>query len=104
VLDVDTALSRMAWLLKPGGSLLMVEMTPFAMLRRSEQVTAADRAPRAGHQHFRNLASDEVLPLVRRHGLRVVAHHPATRETSNQWILLLSRDRLERVPTGSDTE
>ena len=91
VFDVETALSRMARLLVPGGSLLLVEMTPFAMLRRSEQVAAADRAPRAGHQHFRNLASDEVLPLLGRHGLRVVAHQPATRETSNQWILLLSR-------------
>jgi len=91
--DVDTALSRMARLLEPGGSLLLVEMTPFAMLTRSEQVEAADRAPRAGHQHFRNLSSDDVLPFVRRHGLRIVEHHPASRETSNQWILALSRDR-----------
>ena len=75
-----------------GGSLLLVEMTPFAMLRRAEQVAAADRAPRAGHQHFRNLASEDVLPFVRRHRLQVVEHHPATRETSNQWILLLARD------------
>src|SRR5262249_59104166 len=70
VLDLDEALSRMSRLLEPGGSLLLVEMTPFAMLRRAEQIAAADRAPRAGHQHFRNMASDEVLPLVRRHALR----------------------------------
>ncbi len=95
VLDVDEALSRMSRLLAPGGSLLLVEMTPFAMLRRVEQVEAADRAPRAGHQHFRNLASEDVLPLVRRHGLRVVEHHPASRETSNQWILLLARDAVD---------
>jgi MoaA/NifB/PqqE/SkfB family radical SAM enzyme/SAM-dependent methyltransferase len=99
VLDLDAALSRMARLLKPGGSLLLVEMTPFAMLRRSEQVAAADRAPRAGHQHFRNIASDDVLPFVRRHGLRVVEHHPARRETSNQWILLLARDAAPEPST-----
>jgi ubiquinone/menaquinone biosynthesis C-methylase UbiE len=93
VFDVDTALARMARLLEPGGSLLLVEMTPFAMLRRSEQVAAADRAPRAGHQHFRNLSSDDVLPFVGRHGLRVVEHRRASRETSNQWILALTRDR-----------
>jgi 2-polyprenyl-3-methyl-5-hydroxy-6-metoxy-1,4-benzoquinol methylase len=92
VLDVDEALSRMSRFLKPSGSLLLVEMTPFAMLRRAEQVEAADRAPRAGHQHFRNLASADVLPFVRRHRLRVVEHHPASHETSNQWILLLARD------------
>lgn len=93
VLDLDEALSRMARFTKPGGSLLLVEMTPFAMLRRAEQVAAADRAPRAGHQHFRNLASEDVLPLLRRHGLRVIEHHPASHATSNQWILLLARDQ-----------
>ncbi len=98
VLDLDEALSRMSRFLKPGGSLLLVEMTPFAMLRRAEQVEAADRAPRAGHQHFRNLASADVLPFVRRHGLRVVEHHPASRETSNQWILLLARDTAAGLP------
>jgi len=92
VFDVNAALSRMSRLLKPGGSLLLVEMTPFAMLRRAEQVAAADRAPRAGHQHFRNMTSDEVVPFVERHGLGVVEHRPATRETSNQWILLLARE------------
>src|SRR5205814_8974942 len=56
VRDVDTALSRMAMLLTPAGSLLLVECTPFAMLREAAQVAAADRAPRAGHQHFRNMA------------------------------------------------
>jgi hypothetical protein len=62
------------------------------MLRRAEQIAAADRAPRAGHQHFRNCASEDVLPLVARHGLRVVEHRPVGRDTSNQWILLLARD------------
>jgi hypothetical protein len=82
----------MATLLKPAGSLLLVEMTPFAMLREAPQVAAADRAQRAGHQHFRNLASDEVLPFVRRHRLSVVEHRRASRETSNEWILLLARE------------
>jgi 2-polyprenyl-3-methyl-5-hydroxy-6-metoxy-1,4-benzoquinol methylase len=92
VIDVDEALSRMARLLAPEGSLLLVECTPFAMLRTGEQVAAADRAPRAGHQHFRNMASDDVLPFLRRHRLRVVEHQRASRETSNQWILLLARE------------
>lgn len=91
VFDVDEALARMAELLKPGGQLLIVEGTPFALLRRPEQVAAADSAPRAGHQHFRNLASDEVVPFARRRALRVVEHHPAGLQTTNQWILLLGR-------------
>lgn len=91
VTDVDDALARMAWLLAPGGSLLLVECTPFALLRDAAQVEAADRAPRAGHQHLRNLASEEVVPLARRHSLRVVVHHAANAENTNEWILLLSR-------------
>ena len=61
------------------------------MLRRPEQVAAADRAPRAGHQHFRNVTSDEVLPFARRRALQVVEHQPASLETTNEWILLLTR-------------
>jgi MoaA/NifB/PqqE/SkfB family radical SAM enzyme/SAM-dependent methyltransferase len=104
VTDVDAALSRMARLLKPAGSLLLVEGTPFAMLREAEQVAAADRAPRAGHQHFRNMASDDVLPFVGRHGLRVVEHHRGSLETSNQWILLLAREAAAgpSIPTVID--
>jgi 2-polyprenyl-3-methyl-5-hydroxy-6-metoxy-1,4-benzoquinol methylase len=91
VVDLDEALSRMTALLKPGGELLIVETTPFAMLRRAEQVAAADRAPRAGHQHFRNLTSDEVVPLTRRRDLRIAHHHAARLSTTNEWILLLQR-------------
>ncbi len=91
VFDLDLAMARMAALLRPGGSLLLVECTPFAMLREPAQVAAADRAPRAGHQHFRNVASDEVVPLARRRGLVVREHQPASLATTNQWILLLER-------------
>lgn len=93
VLDLDLAVARMAELLRPGGSLLLVECTPFAMLREPAQVAAADHAPRAGHQHFRNVASQEVLPLARRRGLTVGEHSPASLATTNQWILLLRRPR-----------
>jgi hypothetical protein len=71
--------------------LLIVECTPFAMLRSAEQVAAADRAPRAGHQHFRNVASDEVVPFAYARGLEVVEHQPAGFEGTNQWLLLLAR-------------
>ena len=91
VVDIDAAFARMARLLKPGGQLLLVECTPFALLRRPEQVVAADAAPRAGHQHFRNLASTDVLPFARRRALRVLQHRPAGLATTNEWILLLGR-------------
>lgn len=91
VVDVDEAMARMAALLKPGGMLLLVETTPFAMLRQAEQVVAADQAPRAGHQHLRNLAGEEVLPFARRRALQILEHHPVGRKATNEWILLLQR-------------
>jgi len=91
VVDIDEAMARMATLLKPGGTLLAVETTPFAMLRRPQQVAAADQAPRAGHQHLRNVTSEEVLPFARRRSLEVVEHHPASRQGTNEWILLLRK-------------
>jgi hypothetical protein len=90
VADVDEALARMAVLLAPAGSLLLVECTPFALLRCTEQVAAADRTPRAGQQHLRNMASGDVLPFARRRSLRVVEHRPASLGTSNEWIMLLT--------------
>jgi SAM-dependent methyltransferase len=91
VVDLDEAVGRMAEMLRPGGQLLLVECTPWAMLRDAEQVVGADQAPRAGHQHFRNVASEAVLPLARRRGLRVLAHQPSARTGTNQWLLLLER-------------
>lgn len=93
VYDLDEGIGRMAEMLAPGGQLLLVETTPFAMLRRAAQVAAADRAPRAGHQHYRNVTSTDVLPYVRRRSLRIVEHRPISLEGSNQWILLLERSR-----------
>ncbi|MEO8603908.1 MAG: methyltransferase domain-containing protein [bacterium] len=91
VFDPDEAIGRMAEALKPGGQLLLVECTPWAMLRAPQQVAAADAAPRAGHQHFRNVSSEEVVPLARRRGLRLLAHQAAGIEGTNQWLLLLER-------------
>jgi len=91
VSDLDEAIARMAALLKPRGQLLIVETTPFAMLRTAAQVAAADSAPRAGHQHFRNVTGEDVLPYARRRGLKVVHHHPVGLATTNEWILLLER-------------
>lgn len=91
VLDLDDAIARMANMVAPGGQVLIVETTPFAMLRNAEQVAAADRAPRAGHQHYRNVTSEDVLPFARRHSLRVLHHHPIGLRTTNEWILLLER-------------
>ncbi len=92
VFDLDEAVARMASFLKPRGQLLIVETTPFAMLREAEQVAEADRAPRAGHQHFRNVTSEDVLPYARRRGLKTLHHRSVGLATTNEWILLMERE------------
>lgn len=104
VFDVDEAMARMAECLRPGGELLIVETTPFAMLRSREQVEAADRAPRAGHQHLRNLFGEQVLPYARRRRLEVLHHSPASLETSNEWILLLRKPEQHSHRPGRGPE
>lgn len=90
--DPGDAFARMAMLLRPGGTLLVVECTPFALLREAQQVAWADRQPRAGHQHLRNWESGDVLPLARLHSLRVDHHRPVSLDTNNQWFLRLVRE------------
>ena len=89
--DLERGLEVITAALRPGGRLLLSDMTVYGLLRTHDQVLEADT--RGGHrqQHFRNWDSDRVLALCRRHPLELLEHHPVTRETSNEWFLLLER-------------
>jgi SAM-dependent methyltransferase len=100
--DLGEAFARMAVLLRPGGTLLIVECTPCALLREARQVAWADQQPRAGHQHLRNWESADVLPLARLHSLGIEYHRAVGRETNNQWFLTLVRE--EEGPAGRKEE
>jgi SAM-dependent methyltransferase len=91
ITDLRVAFERMVGLLRPQGTLLIAECTPFALLREARQVAFADRQPRAGHQHLRNWDSWEVLGQLRLHPLRTMYHRPVTAGSNNQWLLHLLR-------------
>jgi len=89
--DLERALEVICAALRPGGRLLLSDMTVYGLLRTPDQVAAADARGRGDQQHFRNWDSQEVLLACRRHPLNLLEHQPVTRETSNEWFLLLER-------------
>jgi 2-polyprenyl-3-methyl-5-hydroxy-6-metoxy-1,4-benzoquinol methylase len=100
--DVVEAFGRMASLLRPMGTLFMVECTTFALLRERRQVEFADGHSEAGHQHFRNWESWEALPYLRLFPFRTLYHRPVSSRTNNQWVLHLLREpsTLPPLPGG----
>jgi len=97
VLDLPRALAVMARLLRPGGRLLLSDMTIYGLLRRPEQVARADATGR-DQEHHQNLDGAGVLALLGPLPLELVEHRPVTRQTSNEWFLLLRRLPDQEAP------
>jgi len=89
--DLDRGLAVMVAALRPGGTLLLSDMTVYGLLRTPAQVGRADRRGGAHPQHFRNLTSQGCLDALASHPLELLEHRPVTRETSNEWFLLLRK-------------
>ena len=88
--DLQRALGVICAVLRPGGKLLLSDMTVYGLLRTPHQVTAADHRGH-GQEHFRNWDSHQVLALCEGQPLDLLVHQPVTPETSNEWFLLLER-------------
>ena len=85
------ALANIVRLLRPGGTVSLCDNVVFGMIRTADQVSYADENARHGHEHYRNWTSHQLVDLLTRFPLRVVAHHPVTRETSGQWLVVAER-------------
>ena len=90
VQDLPRALAVMSRALRPGGELLLSDMTVYGLLRTAGQVELAD-AQGHGQEHHHNLHGAEVLRLLAGLPLELLQHRPVTRETSNEWFLWLRR-------------
>ena len=88
--DLPRALEVMTRALRPGGELLLSDMTVYGLLRTPGQVALADAD---GHhqEHHRNLDAEGVLGLLGHLPLELIERRPVTRETSNEWFLRLRR-------------
>jgi SAM-dependent methyltransferase len=92
IADPDRALAAFARLLRPGGTLLVVDNVAFGLARTRQQQRRAERGP-AGFEHHRNDGAGEVHARVLRLALPLALAErcdvgPAT---SNQWLLRYSR-------------
>jgi MoaA/NifB/PqqE/SkfB family radical SAM enzyme/SAM-dependent methyltransferase len=82
--DVPRALAAAARLLRVGGQLLLVENVPFGLVRLAPPPPPTGTAPR--HEHYRNAASVEAIPMIEPHGFRLAEHLPVRPGGSDQWL------------------
>jgi SAM-dependent methyltransferase len=94
--DPGQALARALWLLKPGGTLLLVDNVAFGLVRNAAHAARAEAAPENLLEHYRNdgpveaAAQVQALETIQWHdgrSLQLVERRDIGPETSNQWLL-----------------
>ncbi len=92
VADLDRAFARMCDLLRPGGSLLLVESVALPLVRSRRQAAWCHAHATGGFQHVRNWDSHRMLAFLGgRYPLRLAFHRPISPDTCDQWFLVLER-------------
>ena len=84
--DPPSAVAAFARMLRPGGTLLVVDNVAFGLVRSRRQATRAETGP-AVFEHFRNDGAAEATATVAAAGpgLTPVGRWDVTPATSNQW-------------------
>lgn len=80
--DPPRVAAAVARMLRPGGTLLVVDNVAFGLVRSRRQAARAEGGP-AGFEHYRNDGADEAIMTVT--GLKVIDQWAVTPATSNQW-------------------
>ena len=94
--DPAQALGRALWLLRPGGTLLLVDNVAFGLVRNAAHAARAEAAPENLLEHYRNDGPAEAAAQVEAlrsiqwqdgRRLHLVERRDIGPETSNQWLL-----------------
>lgn len=96
--DPAAALARVLALLKPGGTLTIVDNVAFGLVRSRAHAARAERAAENRFEHYRNDGATEAALRLEGQALRLLERRDIARGTSNQWLL-----RYERVEPLSGT-
>ncbi|UQA58012.1 radical SAM protein [Polyangium aurulentum] len=90
--DPARALDRAIALLRPGGTLTVVDNVAFGLVRGRAHAARAEAAPENQLEHFRNDDASRALARLEGRPLRLLERRDVARGTSNQWLL-----RFERI-------
>jgi SAM-dependent methyltransferase len=98
LVDPVRALRRAIGLLRPAGSLTLVDNVAFGLVRSVTHAARAEAAPENQLEHYRNDGPEEADAAVRTaardlgSALRLVERRDIGPQTSNQWLLRYSKD------------
>ena len=92
--DLHVAFTNLVSLLRPGGTMVVVDNTAFGLVRsrkKIKDVRGCELEGEAPFEHYRNHRSEDALKVLVPFGLEVVEHHAVRADTANQWILVLQK-------------
>lgn len=91
--DPSRAIARAASMLRPGGTLLLVDNVAFGLVRSTAHAARAERARENLLEHHRNDGADETAAIVASLALPLdlVERRDIGPDTSNQWLLCYAR-------------
>lgn len=96
LLEPAKVLDRVIGLLRPGGTLTLVDNVAFGLVRGAAHAARAEAAPENLFEHYRNDGAAEAAATVEKllssprsdgRTLRLLERHDTGPETSNQWLL-----------------
>jgi len=90
--DLWGAYSRILGALKWGGRLLVVDNVAFGLVRKEQSRSVVEALPAGeAREHIRNHRLSEAAAFLQRFPLVELERHDVSRETANQWALLLQK-------------
>jgi 2-polyprenyl-3-methyl-5-hydroxy-6-metoxy-1,4-benzoquinol methylase len=92
--EPEAVLQSLRALLKPNGTLVVVDNAAFGLARTQAQAARAEHGP-AGFEHFRNDVAGDAAQLLARTGLRLAERRDVSPATSNQWLLRYERTEAD---------
>jgi MoaA/NifB/PqqE/SkfB family radical SAM enzyme/2-polyprenyl-3-methyl-5-hydroxy-6-metoxy-1,4-benzoquinol methylase len=88
--DPSSVLRSLERLVRPGGSLLIVDNAAFGLARTRVQTQRAEAGP-AVFEHYRNDVAEDAARLVSSRAFNLAERRDVSPATSNQWLLRYTR-------------